>query len=410
MQGDSISEPHGRLWNPSGNCIAVIHQIAGRVSAVNRPPTTGHSPTLKGASSLGVLLLFFWSKQMGATVTCGKQVAAFTTPRGQIGYVLFEQTYEKNCYPHDPRWSCVGMGYIDEVLDRIFKMASSCEGGILQNRSGHITPEGYIAGWLTELASPKAMQDVRGTLAFGTNFSATIPESQRDTVLEVLEQDGYPEVRQALLADGFEVSLHAYFDVLRSIYGKRAIGAWRFIADVARNGTECPELGYCPDKKPAPQGRVPRMLLLDRDNLLVEQPDGTFRSEGWAYSVVGSFVANYAATERAYPGSYRSAIKYYRTVAAKALPAPDSAVIEFSIAFIDPGETYARESLAQFAKELGQPSTEFIMTLGQIKTLKKEDTYLLYRLSGLRSLVWTVDESPAVLSNQSSLLFGEAAA
>ncbi len=91
---------------------------------------------------------------MGATVTVGKKVAAFKANNGKVGYVLFEETYEKNCYPHTPHWSCVGLGYLDDVMTRIFARASSCEGGSLQGRGGYITPEGYISGWLNELAEP----------------------------------------------------------------------------------------------------------------------------------------------------------------------------------------------------------------------------------------------------------------
>jgi hypothetical protein len=95
---------------------------------------------------------------MGATVTCKKLVAAFAGA-GRVFYVLFEQTYEKNCYPHTPGWSCTYCGGIDGALRRIFRYASSCEGGMLQNRSGWITPEGYIAGWMKEMASPVRMSD-----------------------------------------------------------------------------------------------------------------------------------------------------------------------------------------------------------------------------------------------------------
>ena len=99
---------------------------------------------------------------MGATVSTGKLAAAFATAAGKIIYVLFEQTYEKNCHPHRPEWSCTFIGSIEMAMKWIFLSASSCEGGMLQNRSGQITPEGYIAGWLKELASPVEFQDQIG--------------------------------------------------------------------------------------------------------------------------------------------------------------------------------------------------------------------------------------------------------
>ena len=40
---------------------------------------------------------------MGATVTCGVLAGAFAHSTGQTFYVLFENTYETNCYPHTHR-------------------------------------------------------------------------------------------------------------------------------------------------------------------------------------------------------------------------------------------------------------------------------------------------------------------
>ena len=39
---------------------------------------------------------------MGSTVSTGKLAAAFRATGGKIMYVLFEETYEANCYPRTP--------------------------------------------------------------------------------------------------------------------------------------------------------------------------------------------------------------------------------------------------------------------------------------------------------------------
>lgn len=77
---------------------------------------------------------------MGATVTTGKRAAAFKAPSGQNFYVLFEETYEKNCTPHTPHWNCILFGDLIAAMERIFRHASACEGGMLQGRGGSITP------------------------------------------------------------------------------------------------------------------------------------------------------------------------------------------------------------------------------------------------------------------------------
>ena len=78
---------------------------------------------------------------MGATVTTGKCAAAFHSSNGELLYILFERSYEKNCYPHIDHWSAFAFGTREEVLRRAFVGASDCCGGALQSRSGEIKPE-----------------------------------------------------------------------------------------------------------------------------------------------------------------------------------------------------------------------------------------------------------------------------
>src|SRR5262249_51474603 len=94
---------------------------------------------------------------MGATVTCAKKVCAMTTNAGVNLYLLVESIYEKNLHPHRPTWCAIAFGTIADVMRGIFLHGSSCEGGMLQTPHGHITPEGYIDGWLKELAAPRAL-------------------------------------------------------------------------------------------------------------------------------------------------------------------------------------------------------------------------------------------------------------
>ena len=73
---------------------------------------------------------------MGSTVSTGKQVAAFKATSGKVMYVLFEETYESNCYPRTPRWSSYMIGELPAVMRHIFRAASSCEGGMLKGAGG----------------------------------------------------------------------------------------------------------------------------------------------------------------------------------------------------------------------------------------------------------------------------------
>lgn len=81
---------------------------------------------------------------MGSTVTTGKLAAAFKSTDDTVTFVLFEETYSKNCYPRTPKWCCWSIGNIGHVMKAIFSAASSCEGGMLQGSGGrYITPDVY---------------------------------------------------------------------------------------------------------------------------------------------------------------------------------------------------------------------------------------------------------------------------
>ncbi|AXW10006.1 hypothetical protein CJO90_05710 [Ralstonia solanacearum] len=97
---------------------------------------------------------------MGATVLVDLKTAALRRPDGSIIYFLFENTYEKNLYPHEPRWSCVAIGSYEQVLLRIFQGAAACEGGSLQGRGCGLLPETFILRWQRALRAPLTMPDV----------------------------------------------------------------------------------------------------------------------------------------------------------------------------------------------------------------------------------------------------------
>ncbi|HUZ94978.1 MAG TPA: hypothetical protein VMU57_08695, partial [Edaphobacter sp.] len=137
---------------------------------------------------------------MGATVTTDRRVGAFISPCGKTIYVLAESSYEKNCTPHTPSWSCIGIGEISAVLRRIFACGSSCEGGMLQNRNGHISPEGYIRSWLEELKAPLEMRDFQLDLKAGAGFYATVQNENMKSVSEALISIGRVDISTSLLA------------------------------------------------------------------------------------------------------------------------------------------------------------------------------------------------------------------
>lgn len=261
---------------------------------------------------------------MGATVTCNKLAAAFRASTGTIHYVLFEETYEKNCHPHTPDWSCTHIGDIDSTLKRVFAYASHCEGGMLQGRGGHITPEGYIRSWLNELAAPVHFEDRVITLKVDKSFSAVLPEAKLVEIEDALTSLGRRDIADAMKkGEARQVSLYANAELLSALT-KAGVSAWRYQWYCPQHGTRDTGLGYQPSPAKAKQGSpaTPVFLNVDGNNRLQRQDNGTWVCAGWAYSIVGEFIANYASVELNLPGTASKAIKSFRTAVEAALPIP----------------------------------------------------------------------------------------
>lgn len=350
---------------------------------------------------------------MGATVTNGKQVGALKTASGKIGYLLFEGTYDKRGDSREPHWECMALGYIEDVLVRIFEIAAVCEGGSLQGPSGTILPESYIAGWLKELESPFEMHDCKGTLEISKEWMATLPETDvygeekdlRGLFISTLRNEGHFSVADVLSTGKLEASLVNDFDVLRSLYfsNRRHVSPRRFVRTSRLHAFQNPSYGYKPAKTGGKKQVHPTMLGVGTGmdaNVLVAQPDGTFRCKGRSYSLVADYVRGFGATEFKSPGSYRVAIKDYRRQTQELEAAPESIRISLVEGFEnqDPRYSYTRDRVKGLVASLGKvddvnPET----TLEEVR-LKAAETgeSLLYHLTQSEKQVWTLPKCMTV--------------
>lgn len=254
---------------------------------------------------------------MGSTVTTGKQVCAIRDAKtGTPIYILFEQTYEKNCYPHTPSWSCVCIGDIRKTMRTIFAHASACEGGMLQNRSGRLTPEGYIQGWMRLLREPYAYPDIRAQMTLGTNWMDLFKPEGLELAKAALQDK--PDAL-ALLA-GLELAengryafmLHENIGALADILHAAKKRGWGLGID-HRNVLEIDcRLGHNPKKAVSFDIKVPEAVRIDNDERLIKGEDGQWRQAGWSYSVVGNYVSGLWEAELNEPGSYKKRIKAFR--------------------------------------------------------------------------------------------------
>ena len=254
---------------------------------------------------------------MGSTVSTGKLIGAFEGHTGNTVYVMFEQTYDKNSYPRTPKWSARMIGDLAATLKNIFLCAASCEGGMLQGAGGrYITPEGYITGWMAELANPVDMPDLSFELTVGKYWDSAIPADSFEKAKERLLLVHADRIIAGLENGTVTASLYADSDVLAAIFDGMNIWASQIIKahQVPEHRERNPALGYKPSKPKVQQLDVPRFAMINSDmrSYLIQGKDGQWRCEGGGHSYIGDFVRNLWQDEVREPGSFRSRIKAYR--------------------------------------------------------------------------------------------------
>ena len=238
---------------------------------------------------------------MGATVTTGKAVLAFQA-KNEVIYILFEETYEKNCTPHTPHWGCFAIGNYKQVMTRVFGRASSAAGGGLQSRSGEITPETYLRGWKLAFNKPMMFnnRDVSFRILERNYWSDGIESVNAGRVYSVLKETGRLDVWEKLISEDDNVTLSLYddIDLIMSIFGVSGIEQpWKIIDQYSYDGMEC--LGFIPAKShggkfPAAMNRLVMLRSKYSDNFLEMQSDGSFANPRSKWSVIGDYVRNQA--------------------------------------------------------------------------------------------------------------------
>lgn len=261
---------------------------------------------------------------MGATVTTGKHVRAFRAEDGTLYYVLFEQTYEKRSYPHDPRWQCICIGNIERALQQVFHFAAVCCGGMLQGRNGELTPEGYIREWLKKLAASSSLVNHPVPLRCGADFGAPIPLEAWPGVAARLGDIGRSDIAAALERNE-QVQLILYRDaaVLSAVYAGGDIGPWRVFPGIGPDYAPPVDagLGYIPEQ-PSRSSRTRPVVTAEYakvgDCLLQLNADGTLGSPKHDYEVESDFIRGYWPQELALPGSVTRQVRALRGAMARA--------------------------------------------------------------------------------------------
>jgi hypothetical protein len=356
---------------------------------------------------------------MGATVLTGKRAGAFQRSNGEWIFALFERTYEKNCYPHRDHWSGITIGNYESVMRRVFHHARSCEGGMLQSRSGETRPEHYIESWRQELAKPMMLHDRQINLRVGSAFDAIIPEKSLDEVRRSLANANQHSRFDALVDCGLSVSLHADVDVLIALYGEDGpFSLWRVLSvdDCGSTPLQASVPRLLPAAHVMEQMPDVRCHAIDGQSRLVSLDGKPWHHAGWQYNAVGSFISEVAYDlEMAFPGFAKRAISEYRDTLRNASAVPSDTKLNVYRA---PGgaSKWAVASADELARAIGVAKGEqtapdqFSFLFRDV--LGEQSNQLLYKLASLdrSQVVWDVpatnlaSHTPApVCSSQFSL-------
>lgn len=269
---------------------------------------------------------------MGSTVSTGKLVAAFKATSGKIMYVLFEETYESNCYPRTPRWGSYMIGELPAVMRHIFRAASSCEGGMLKGAGGReISPEGYLSGWMKELENPVEIADRKIELYAVNTYMAPIPTENFALAKAAMVNVGR-EADAVKLENGEHliVSLYDDAELLAAVFDGIHFGASRIIKSPidALYAPRNPSLGYAPAKSKVVSMDTPRFLRVREGHyhLAAQDSNGDWRGDA-SRCFMNSFITNLWKSELTEPLTYRGKIKAYREAIKNAQVMPSNAKV-----------------------------------------------------------------------------------
>jgi hypothetical protein len=145
------------------------------------------------------------------------------------------------------------------------------------------------------------------------SYRSPVPPGALDELAPLLAAHGRPDGSE-MLRGGGEVLLQLYADAeLLGAMCNDLISPWRLIRAeyMPPDGEPRHDLGYRPPPVRTTDPSLPLFRQLG-DDYLMQQPDGSWRSAGWAYRIIGKYVEQYWTVELTQPGSYRRRIGRFR--------------------------------------------------------------------------------------------------
>lgn len=318
---------------------------------------------------------------MGATIITGISAGIYLHRDGTPLYVIFEQTFEKNVYPHCPNWSPVCIGDRNTAIERTFYSGAAFEGGCAQSPNGPILPETYIRRALDAVERPALYEGIIAT---------ELPGRWADDELRSDIAAFFREIDRPDLSFDIEAgrTVRIAIDELPSqhigrLFGgtrNSVCGAWRTNASHSKL-TGVPPAGVTPEPDDDPDTKIPaysaKRVFEDSNHAFRE---GVFLSDGvetryfnTRYQAMQQVVESAAALECRKKGSGLAAIRAARKALSEAAVMSEGE--EILIGQPSYEQVWARERFSLFLRTMGLPSetASFKLKVSRIRCLHYTD-------------------------------------
>lgn len=285
--------------------------------------------------------------------------------------VLFQKTFESNCFPQVPHWNCGHVGTYESAMRWILSGAAAVYDGLLEDRMSNNTALGYVQKWYDAMRVPQSFAEETVKITFGTGHY-DIPQSSYNAFIEATDLPVKNGKAILDLKDNEAVSkvVHAIRSgSINALYG------WR----VFKSGMLMHASGHCPinfnpTKVPLPFDVfiMPYRDYPSQDVYLVGKGN-QLAAYGSETRAVGEMFSLLVPHELQYPGSAAMLITACFFAMNEAATVSEST--QFTLALDEAADRYIKEDFVELKGALGG---KLQASLAELKASKK--SYLLSRL------------------------------
>lgn len=327
---------------------------------------------------------------MGSTVFKEAKLFSFPTQSGRVGYVWAEETYERKEGPRLANWCVMGIGYREQMIERIFGLASSIPGGML--KVSQSSAKNFITAMLKQFDAPLKLNNTKFDLENADiGFYSAITDENRSAVQALLTQAGKEDLATAAAlspkqggAKRIPIDLATDLDLVVALTSRRIgqdsrplVLPWRIISH--RPYGDDP--GIVEDASAMPwKARIDLQVMradlgpaapFDEKFLCVLDGQPIVMASG--YEVEQTLIRHAATQEAARPGYYKPLLSEYAAQRNQECElVPDETVFEVDASS---ATSWARSTLEAVANVIhGEEQTRFAMTMRDISRAVKAAT------------------------------------